>query len=64
MKLFINEKNVVFPNVDWRRIIQIIIESKFVISSSLHGIIIAEVFGIPARLLKVTWARNCVAKCV
>lgn len=36
----------------WDEIIEKILDSKFVISSSLHGIVVAESFGIPARLLR------------
>ncbi len=46
--------NVVYPTESWDQVIQKILDSKFVISSSLHGIIIAEAYGIPARLLRVT----------
>lgn len=46
--------NVVYPTDPWNQIIEKILDSKFVISSSLHGIIIAEAYGIPARLLKIT----------
>lgn len=45
---------LVDPTKDWRSIIKKILNSKFVISTSLHGIIVAEAFGIPARLLRVT----------
>ncbi len=38
----------------WDEIISKIVDSKFVISSSLHGVIVAEAFGIPARLLRVS----------
>lgn len=37
---------------DWKKSIDIIIGAKFVISSSLHGLIIAESYGVPAILLK------------
>ena len=47
-------KNIVYPTEPWDEVIAKIVDSKFVISSSLHGIIIAEAFGIPARLLRVT----------
>jgi pyruvyltransferase len=55
-KLFPKEQyeNVVYPTEPWDVVINKILDSKFVISSSLHGIIIAEAFGIPARLLKIT----------
>ncbi len=45
---------IVYPTEPWDMVIQKILDSKLVISSSLHGIIIAEAFGIPARLLRVT----------
>jgi pyruvyltransferase len=52
--------NVVYPTEPWDVVIAKILDSKFVISSSLHGIIVAEAFGIPARLLKVTdgWLKS------
>ena len=46
--------NVVFATDPWDEVIRKIIDSRFVISSSLHGIILAEAFHIPARLLRVT----------
>ena len=36
----------------WYKTIRLIIRSAFVISTSLHGVIVAEAFGVPARLLK------------
>lgn len=45
---------VVYPTEPWNIVIRKILDSQFVISSSLHGIILAEAYGIPARLLKVT----------
>lgn len=53
-RLFRNHPNVVMPSEFWRDVVQTITESRFVISSSLHGIIVAEAFGIPARLLRIT----------
>lgn len=47
-------EHIVYPTEPWLTVVEKILDSKFVISSSLHGIIIAEAFGIPARLLKVT----------
>lgn len=45
---------VVYPTDPWDLVIDKILDSKLVISSSLHGIIVAEAFGIPARLLRIT----------
>jgi pyruvyltransferase len=38
----------------WSDVLEKILDSKFVISSSLHGVVIAEAYGIPARLLRIT----------
>lgn len=46
--------NVVYPTEPWDQVISKILNSKFVISSSLHGIVIAEAYKIPARLLRIT----------
>lgn len=46
--------NVVYSTEPWDQIVEKILDSRLVISSSLHGIIIAEAYGIPARLLRVT----------
>ena len=47
------EKSVLLPTLPWKEFIQNIQKAEFVISSSLHGIIIAEAYGIPAiRLTK------------
>lgn len=56
-KLFIKEKKkytVVYPTEPWDEVIKKILNSKLVISSSLHGLIVAEAYGIPARMLRVT----------
>lgn len=55
-KMFPKENNphIVYPTDPWDEVIHKIIDSEFVISSSLHGIIIAEAYGIPARFLRVT----------
>lgn len=52
---FANYKNIVLPTLPWNEIIKKMMQSRLVISSSLHGIIVAESFGVPARLLKMTW---------
>lgn len=57
---FCSYKNVVLPTLPWKEVIQEILQSKFVISSSLHGIILAEAFGVPARLLKMTWIEDLI----
>lgn len=55
VSLFTGVENVVLPTEPWEQVIEKILQSKFVISSSLHGLIIAEAFGIPARMLRVTY---------
>lgn len=46
--------NVIYSTDPWDKILEKILDSKFVISTSLHGIIVAEAYGIPARLLRFT----------
>jgi pyruvyltransferase len=46
--------NVVYSTDPWEEVIAKILDSRFVISSSLHGVLIAEAYGIPARLLRVS----------
>jgi pyruvyltransferase len=55
IECFKNYKNVVLPTAPWREIVDKILQSRLVIASSLHGIIVAESFGIPTRMLKMTW---------
>ena len=44
----------VSPLLGWNHCISRILEAKFVVASSLHGIIIAEAFGIPARFVRLS----------
>lgn len=48
------DDHVAYATEPWDVIIEKILDSQFVISSSLHGIIVAEAFGIPARMLRVS----------
>jgi len=49
-----SQPNIVYPTDPWNQVVEKILDSKFVISGSLHGIIIAEAYGIPARYLRVS----------
>lgn len=46
--------SVVSPLQGWNRCIHQICQAEFVVASSLHGIVIAEAFGIGARYLRVS----------
>ncbi|MGZ3633351.1 MAG: polysaccharide pyruvyl transferase family protein [Parachlamydiaceae bacterium] len=48
-------KNVVSPLRPWKEILDKMMHSRLVISGSLHGLVLAESYGVPARLLKMTW---------
>ncbi len=50
---FRSYENVVLPTLHWKTVLEMILGSEMVISSGLHGIILAEAFGVPAR-----WLRN------
>ena len=49
-----SDEHIVLPSEPWEIVVKKILESKFVISSSLHGIIVAEAFKIPARYLRLS----------
>lgn len=49
-----SHNHIVYPSEPWDHVIRTILDSRFVISSSLHGVVIAEAYGIPARYLRVT----------
>lgn len=46
--------NVAYTSDPWDEIVQRILEAEFVVSSSLHGVIVAEAFGIPSRYIRVS----------
>lgn len=48
------EAHLVSPLWGWNRCIAEIMSARLVIASSLHGIIIAEAFGVPARFLRLS----------
>ncbi len=48
------EEHLVLPNQTPEKVIEEILQSSLVISSSLHGVIVAESYNIPAILLRVT----------
>lgn len=47
-----NKKNILNPRQPVMKVLERIVQSKMVVGSSLHAIIIAEAFGIPARLFQ------------
>lgn len=47
--------NVFYPDEDpWEVILAAIVSCRLVIATSLHGLIVAEAFGVPARMLRIT----------
>jgi pyruvyltransferase len=46
--------HVISPLQGWNRVIEQILEAKLVLASSLHGLIIAEAYGIPARYVRLS----------
>ena len=51
-------KNVVSPLGSWNRNIEAILEADLVLSSSLHGLVVAEAYGIPARYVRLSEAEG------
>lgn len=51
-------KNVISPMESWNKCISEIMKAEFVVASSLHGLIIAEAYGIPARYIRLSSEEN------
>jgi pyruvyltransferase len=54
LSLVADRPETVSPLLGWNVVVEAITSSKFVVSSSLHGIVIAEAFGIPARYVRLS----------
>ena len=54
----LNLANVVSPISTWNRCIADILKGEMVIASSLHGLILAEAYGLPARYLRLSEEEN------
>jgi len=51
-------ENVVYTSEPWNKIVEKILDSRFVIATSLHAVVIAEAYGIPARVLRISESRH------
>ncbi|MFD1754674.1 polysaccharide pyruvyl transferase family protein [Rufibacter sediminis] len=51
-------ENVISPILGWNTCVEEILKAEFVIASSLHGLIIAEAYGIPACYIRFTQTEN------
>jgi pyruvyltransferase len=49
--LYADHERAVDPTSGWRRVVAEICRAKLVVSTSLHGLVVAESYGIPARHL-------------
>lgn len=52
--LFPKADHIVLPTDPWNKIIEKILDSEFVISGSLHGVILAEAYHIPAKYIRLS----------
>lgn len=51
-------QHIVSPLWSWNRCVEQILKGELVIASSLHGLIIAEAYGVPARYLRLSEEEN------
>jgi pyruvyltransferase len=58
LALCLDQPNLVSPLWGWNRVVEQILSAKLVLASSLHGLIIAEAYGIPARYLRLSETEN------
>ena len=45
---------IILPTQSWNRCVSAILRHSFVLASSLHGLIIAEAYGVPARFVRLS----------
>lgn len=50
----LDRRHLLSPSAGWRTFVRRILASRLVLSASLHGVIVAEAFGIPARVLRLS----------
>jgi pyruvyltransferase len=50
--------DVISPRLPWSRCLLSILDARFVMASSLHGLVVAEAFGIPARYVRLSDAED------
>lgn len=53
-----NDTELVLPYLSWNRCIEEILKAKLVVASSLHGLIVAEAYGVPARMVRMGEAES------
>jgi pyruvyltransferase len=53
-----DDPHVVSPMIGWNRVVEEIVKAKMVVSSSLHGLIIADAYNIPARYVRLSETEN------
>jgi pyruvyltransferase len=58
LALCTDQPNLVSPLWGWNRVVEHILSARLVLASSLHGLIIAEAYGIPARYLRLSETEN------
>jgi pyruvyltransferase len=49
---------VISPMQSWHNVVDAIVKAKFVTATSLHGLVIAEAYGIPARYVRLSELEN------
>jgi pyruvyltransferase len=62
MRLILEEKllepfsgvKLIDPMGSWNEVIEKIVECEYIVSSSLHGLVIADTYGIPSRYIRLT----------
>lgn len=54
LALVAGRPDIVSPFDPWDRVMGRLLRSRFVVASSLHGVVVAEAFGVPARFVRLS----------